>query len=139
MRRGRGSGSPTEPTASITTGSARMLTASKRMQAGVDVGGDREHKQKHEAPLDNEPDALKVDGNVEAVEIREPEGEPEGDGEALGDGEVLEPKGRCQHKRRPYWRFGRRRHTATACSAFVAPVASFCSNVGRSTCMVGGL
>ena len=85
-----------------------------RMQTGVDVGGDREHKQKHEAPLDNEPEALKVDGNVEAVERREPEGEPEaldlgGDGEALGDGEVLEPKGRCQHKRRPYWRFGRRR------------------------------
>ena len=76
-----------------------------RMQTGVDVGGDREHKQKHEAPLDNEPEALKVDGNVEAVERREPEGEPE----ALGDGEVLEPKGRCQHKRRPYWRFGRRR------------------------------
>ena len=89
-----------------------------RMQTGVDVGGDREHKQKHEAPLDNEPAALKVDGNVEAVEIREPEDEPEaesealelgGDGEALGDGEVLEPKGGCQHKRRPYWRFGRRR------------------------------
>ena len=85
MRRGRGSGSPTEPTASITTGSARMLTASKRMQAGVDVGGD----QKHEAPIDDEPDALKV----EVVEKRE----PEGDGEARK--QASDAKGRRRRRR----------------------------------------
>ena len=85
MRRGRGSGSPREPTASTTTGSARMLTASKRMQAGVDVGGD----QKHEAPLDDEPDALKV----EVVEKRE----PEGDGEARK--QASDAKGRRRRRR----------------------------------------
>ena len=66
-----------------------MLTASKRMQAGVDVGGD----QKHEAPIDDEPDALKV----EVVEKREPEGEPEGDGEALK--QASDAKGRRRRRR----------------------------------------
>ena len=85
MRRWRGSGSPGEPIASTTTGSARMLTASKRMQAGVDVGGD----QKHEAPIDDEPDALKV----EVVEKRE----PEGDGEARK--QASDAKGRRRRRR----------------------------------------
>ena len=47
-------------------------------------------------PIDDEHEVLKVDGDIEAIEAvekREPEGEPE----ALdlgGDGEALEPKGK---------------------------------------------
>ena len=76
-----------------------------RMQTGVDVGGDREHKQKHESPIDGEPEALKVDGDIEAVEAvekREPEGDPEalyigGDGEALK--QASDAKGRRRRRR----------------------------------------
>ena len=64
-----------------------------RMQACVDVGGDRE--QKHEAPVDDEP---------------------EDESAALELGLASDAKGKCPRQRRPYWRFGRRRHTAAACS-----------------------
>ena len=71
-----------------------------RMQACVDVGGDRE--QKHEAPVDDEPEdepaALDIGGDREAP------------------GLTSDAKGKCPRQRRPYWRFGRRRHTAAACS-----------------------
>ena len=66
-----------------------------RMQTGVDVGGDREHKQKHEAPVDDEPEdepaALDIGGDSEALEL------------------ASDAKGKCPRQRRPYWRFGRRR------------------------------
>ena len=43
LRRWRGSGSPGEPTASTTTGSARMLTASKRLGYAVEVIASQEN------------------------------------------------------------------------------------------------
>ena len=65
------------------------------MQACVDVGGDRE--QKHEAPVDDEPED-------------EPEDEPAaldigGDREALGL--TSDAKGKCPRQRKSYWRSGR--------------------------------
>ena len=72
------------------------------MQAGVDVGGDREAVEKHEAPMDDEPEALRVDDDIETVEKYEPEGEPEaldigGDSEALK--QASDAKGRRRRRR----------------------------------------